>query len=592
MSSHDFVPAWSRRAIWYQIFPERFANGDLSNDPTLASQRNSWPHDLSTPWQVHPWTADWYAQQPYEQAHSKPIWHHLQRRRYGGDLQGILDRLDYLQDLGVNALYLNPVFEAPSLHKYDGATYHHIDPHFGPDPEGDKRLMQQETPRDPATWVWTAADRLMLHLIAEVHRRGMRLIFDGVFNHMGLNSWAFQDVVRHGRRSEMRDWFKIRNWRRGSRFAPFTYEGWFAVDELPELNQDDNGITAGPKGYIFDITRRWMDPDGDGNPADGVDGWRLDVAFCVRHGFWRDWRSHVKAINPDAYLTAEIVTEDSNEPYLRGDEFDAVMNYLWAFASMEYFVERPSLGAAEFDQRLRALREAYPACVAYAMQNLLDSHDTARIASHIVNRDQVTCHDWATYGRLSRPEQNPAYDTRGPNAEERDLQRLLALFQMTYVGAPMIYYGDEAGMWGANDPCCRKPMVWPELSYAAEATLADGSPRPDPQPVAFDHTMHTCYRQLIHLRRGLDALQVGDFQTLLAGEGAPVYAFLRGTEAQQVAVALNNSAEPQPVVLPLAGSWRDHLAGGAAHQAASGGLALTLPPRWGVVLERIAEPQS
>ena len=133
MMQSDFVPEWAKRAVWYQIFPERFWNGDPGNDPTLTSMKNSWPFDLTEPWEVHPWTSDWYARQPYELVNGKPIWHHLFRRRYGGDLQGILDRLDYIQDLGITAIYLNPVFQAPSLHKYDGATYHHIDPHFGPD---------------------------------------------------------------------------------------------------------------------------------------------------------------------------------------------------------------------------------------------------------------------------------------------------------------------------------------------------------------------------------------------------------------------------------------------------------------------------
>ncbi len=193
----DFVPDWAKGTVWYQIFPERFCNGDPQNDPRLEDQRGAYPHDQTPPWQIHPWTSDWYELQPYEQANGKGLWHNLQRRRYGGDLQGILDRLDYLQDLGVGGLYLTPVFDAPSAHKYDGATYHHVDPNFGPDPDGDRRRMAAESPSpDPAHWVWTKADRLLLELIAAVHRRGMRIILDGVFNHVGLNSWAFRDVQR------------------------------------------------------------------------------------------------------------------------------------------------------------------------------------------------------------------------------------------------------------------------------------------------------------------------------------------------------------------------------------------------------------
>ncbi len=584
MSQQDFVPHWAKQAVWYQIFPERFWNGDPGNDPTLASQHRSWPHDLATPWEVHPWTSDWYARQPYEAAHDRSIWHHLQRRRYGGDLQGILDRLDYIQDLGVNAVYLNPIFEAPSAHKYDAATYHHIAPHFGPDPIGDRRLMALETPHDPATWTWTAADRLFLTLIQELHRRDMRLIIDGVFNHMGLNSWAFQELVQQGQTSPQRDWFKILDWDRPTPFAPFTYSGWFDVQELPELNQDAHGLVAGPKAYIWACTQRWMDPDGDGDPGDGIDGWRLDVAFCIRHGFWKDWRRHVKAINPEAYLTAEIIVSDATEPYVQGDEFDAVMNYLWAFTCAEFFVEEPQrLSVTEFERQLRQLRQAYPAGVAYGMQNLLSSHDTARIASHIVNRRAPRYRHWEPYCYQSRVENNPAYDTRPPNAEERTRHRLMVLFQMCDVGAPMVYYGDEAGMWGANDPGCRQPMVWPELNYAPQTTLPDGSRRAEPAAVAFNHDLHAYYRRLIWLRRRSPALQLGSFTPLLMDDATGCLVFERRSGDDRVVVALNNSPQAHTCTVALDGIWRDGLTDETVPTDTTG-LRLSLPAYGGCVL--------
>lgn len=588
MNPHpDFVPEWAKRAVWYQIFPERFANGSPDNDPTLASLRNSSPHDLSEPWQVHPWTSDWYAQQPYEQAHGRDIWFNLQRRRYGGDLQGIIDRLDYLQDLGISALYLNPIFDAASSHKYDGASYHHIDPHFGPDPQADRRLIAAEQPDDYDAWTWTSADLLALELIAETHRRGMRIIFDGVFNHMGLNSWAFQDVVQHGQASRFADWFKVSDWSQPSRFAPFTYRGWFGVQELPELRQDDNGLVAGPKEYVLACTRRWMDPYGNGAVQHGIDGWRLDVAYCIKHGFWKEFRRHVKSINPEAYLVAEIVVEDANELYLQGDEFDAVMNYLWTFACAEFFVETGhAIPPSQFDRRLRELREAYPDCVAYAMQNLLTSHDTARIASHIVNRDRLHYRDWRGYGGLTRPRQNPAFDTRPPNAAERAVQKLMILFQMTYLGAPMVYYGDEAGMWGANDPDCRKPMVWPELAYDAAATRPDGSSRGQAYPVAFDHDLHGWHRRLIAIRNNSPALQVGDFTTLLTDDQTGVYAFQRSYQDQQIVVALNNSPQPQRVTLKLAGAWLNLLEDGKSLESEGGALAFSIQPLEGAIFGR------
>lgn len=147
-------PDWAADAIWYQIFPERFRNGDAKNDPVPASLEGTWPYEVPVGWKVSPWTSDWYALQPWEQASGKDFYHNAQLRRYGGDLQGILDRLDYLKDLGVNALYLNPVFDSPSLHKYGAARYHHIDRHFGPDPAGDAPLFAAEDPADPTTWRW------------------------------------------------------------------------------------------------------------------------------------------------------------------------------------------------------------------------------------------------------------------------------------------------------------------------------------------------------------------------------------------------------------------------------------------------------
>ncbi len=164
-SNEEFVPEWAKEVVWYQIFPERFRNGDPSNDPQLIDIDGAYPHDIISPWQVHPWGSDWYKLQPYEQKNGKDIWFNLQRRRYGGDLQGIIDKLDYLKDLGITALYLNPVFTSPSSHKYDAVTFHHIDPNFGPDPEGDRKMIGMEIFDDPSTWVWTNADKLALRLI-------------------------------------------------------------------------------------------------------------------------------------------------------------------------------------------------------------------------------------------------------------------------------------------------------------------------------------------------------------------------------------------------------------------------------------------
>lgn len=573
----EFVPQWAKGIVWYQIYPERFWNGDPANDPTSADQRNAWPHDQTSPWQIHPWTADWYALQPYERQNGRDLWHNIHRRRYGGDLQGILDRLDYLHALGVEALYLNPIFEAPSDHKYDGATYHHIDPTLGPDPAGDRRLMAQEDPADPATWVWTAADRLLLQLVQAVHRRGMRIILDGVFNHMGLNSWAYQDVRRNQRASRFADWFKIRSWDDPAAGTVFAHEGWAGAYELPELRQDENGIVAGPRDYIFACTRRWMDPDGDGDPSDGIDGWRLDVAFCVAHPFWKAWRRHVRAINPEAYLVAEIVQSvAANQAYVAGDEFDAVMHYNFAWSAAEWLWQaQPRSSSAVFDQQLHELATAYPPGVAHVMQNLYDSHDTARLATHIVNRAQFDYRDWVRHHPSAKAKENPAVETRKPTAAERQIQRLAIVLQMTFVGAPMIYMGSEAGMWGANDPCCRKPCVWPELAYEPEARLPDGRLRASPDEVAFDHALFAFYKQLIAVRKASPALRHGTFETVWVGED--LYGFCRRAGEETVLVLLNRGAESDVVTLPTAVARYRDLLSGELLTATADGLSVATP---------------
>jgi glycosidase len=585
-SSRQFVPEWAKGIIWYQIFPERFCNGDPGNDPTRDSLRGAWPFDHTSPWQVSPWTADWYRRQPWEQ--EGDIWSHLQRRRYGGDLQGILDRLDYLQQLGVGALYLNPVFASPSAHKYDGDTYHHIDPHFGPDPEGDRRLMAQEIPHQPETWCWTSADRLMLELIREVHRRGMRIIFDGVFNHVGWHHWAFLDVRERQQQSAYRDWFSIHAWDDPQCDSQFTYANWFGHENLPEWRCDESGLAEGPKSYVFAAARRWMDPDGDGNPQDGIDGWRMDVAFCLPHPFWREFRRHARAINPEAYLVAEVIRPpEEQKPYLRGDEFDAVMNYNFAFACSEFFFsQKHRITASEFDRRLRELRDAYPREVADVMQNLFGSHDSARLASQIVNRrSRVAYRSWLDAHHRSQVAHNHWYNTRAPRAQERQLQKLAVIFQMTYVGAPMIYYGDEAGMWGANDPCCRKPMVWPEGQYEPESYSPEGRVAENPDPVQFDQDLFQHHCELARIRNGSRALRKGDYRTLLTDDERGLYVFARRHGDEQVIVAMNNGRQPQTVQLPPGGDYRDLFHRGRAGESLEANGCCTVPPRWARILQ-------
>jgi len=585
----DFVPQWAKEVVWYQIFPERFYNGDKINDPTSETLIGSWPHYVDSNWEVHPWTSDWYELQPYEKKNGKDIWFNIQRRRYGGDLQGIINKLDYLKDLGIGAIYLNPVFEAPSLHKYDGATYHHIDPNFGPDPVGDRKLIESEIPDDPKTWVWTEADKLFLKLVKEVHKRGLKIIIDGVFNHMGINSWAFKDVVLNQQKSKYKDWFTIKSWDDSIKGTKFYYEGWFGVKELPELREDENGIVNGPKQYIFNITKRWMDPNSDGNPVDGIDGWRLDVAFCVKHQFWKDWREHVKSINPEAYLTAEIIDSvEANKPYLIGDEFDAVMNYNFLFLTTEYFIDdKTSISTSEFDKGLEKLRNAYPECVMYGMQNLFGSHDTQRVLSHILNKDKYKIRNWGkTFDKWKGS--NPDYDTGKPGNDDIDKFKLMLVFQMTYIGAPYIYYGDEVGMWGANDPCCRKPMLWDEYSYDDEKVNPNQSIRNKPDKYIANKELFDFYKKLIMIRNDNKVLQLGKFRTLKTDDKNEVFIYSRELEDKQIIVLLNKSKNSAEINLSVDHKeyYSDILNGNEFISVEDSKIKCSVPPSGGRILRK------
>ncbi len=544
------TPEWAKKVVWYQIYPERFENGDIGNDPELEDQIGSWPHDQTRPWQVHPWGADWYKRQSWEQ-NNLNIWDNIQRRRYGGDLQGILNRLDYLEDLGIGAIYLNPVFEAPSHHKYDGATYHHIDPTFGPDPEGDRELIAQETPDDPATWVWTSADKLFLHLIQEVHKRNMRIIIDGVFNHVGLNHWAFKDVKRNQRESKFGRWFKVRSYENPERGVPFRVTTWEGFQELPEWRQDKNGIVNGPRDYIFDITRRWMDPFGNGDTSAGIDGWRLDVAFCVKHPFWKAWRKLVKSINPEAYLTGEVIGDIKlQKQFLKGDEFDAIMNYEFAFNLTEWLGSSRPVKVSQFTRNMKKLWNAFDPEVNMVMQNLLDSHDTARISSQIHNRDlSLRYRNWWTFFEKSRGS-NPKYKTDKPDDHSWKLLRLLTIVQFTWPGAPMVYYGDEAGMWGANDPCCRKPMIWPDRQYENETCQPNGRPLDSPNKTVFDKSLHAWYRQLIHLRNQHEALLTGYLEFHHTDNKNQTLVYSRTLGTSRFYILINNGLNTATLELP------------------------------------------
>lgn len=399
---------------------------------------------------------------------------------------------------------------------------------------------------DPATWIWTAADKFLLKLIAEVHRRGMKIILDGVFNHTGRDFFAFKDLLAHGADSRYKKWYKLKHWNAD---GTFEYEGWFGHSALPELARTEHDLIRPVRQYVFDITRRWMDPDGDGNPSDGIDGWRLDVAFCVPHGFWKKWRKHVKRINPQAYLTAEIVTLARD--YLKGDEFDAVMNYMWLFPSVSFFSNaKKAMKASALMKSLNEVRSAYPEQVSFVQQNLFDSHDVGRVSSVMNNPEMLPIENFEQYFHLSRVKHGGKFRTTKPTAMAMTALKQAVIFQMTYMGAPMIYYGTEVGMWGGNDPCDRQAMLWDDIRFEPESHTPAGKTKPrarkpDPKLFAF-------YQNAIAMRQSHAVLRRGDI-TWRRHKNPRVLMFDRSQDGVTVRVILNAGKTSTPVSLPFSG---------------------------------------
>ena len=524
---YGMCPVWAQDAIWYQIFPERFCNGDQANDPMIETLEGTWPYERQTEWSVTPWTADWYKLQPWEQKNGRGFYYNAQLRRYGGDIQGILDKLDYLSELGINAIYLNPVFESASAHKYGVTMYHHIDNNFGPDPVGDVEIWKSENPADPATWQWTAADKLFLKLIREVHLHKMKIIIDGVFNHVGIPFWAFQDVREKGQASKYANWFVIKSFDDPqTAIDEFEYQGWYGFTDLPEIAEDENGLVQSFRDHIQAVVKRWGDPDGDGDPSDGIDGWRLDVAEMISKSFWRDFRKWVKSVNPNAYLTGEVWWQDfphnqmfAASPWLQGDIFDGVMNYRFCDAMLKALVnQKQQILPTKLDSLLKVVRD-YPGNSPFVSQNVLGSHDTERFASMVVNPDRWLDH-------ASNLNYDKSFKVNCPSANERRIQKTILMFQFTYLGAPYIYYGDEVGMWGADDPDCRKPMIWSDFKYEDEQSHPFNLSRVV-DSVKPDLELFRFYQQLIAMRKQYPSLSRGSYRTVDLNDEKGIFGFER-----------------------------------------------------------------
>lgn len=585
------VPAWAEDVIWYQIFVERFRNGDPSNDPAVRDIQGVTDERTPRGWRPTPWSQDWYRQEPWAAATGKDFYATVQFRRYGGDLQGVIDRLDYLQDLGVNALYLNPVNDAPSLHKYDARHYRHIDRNFGPDPLGDEARMAAEDPSDPATWGWTAADSLFLVLVREVHGRGMRIIVDYSWNHTGITFWAWRDVLARQRGSRFADWYAIERFddTATADTNEFRYRGWVGVPWLPEWKKVGRppGQTHGPiegnlvpgvRDLVFNVTRRWLDPNGDGDPSDGVDGFRLDVAEMVPLGFWRDYRRFVRSINPEAYLVGEVWWESWPErmydpaPWLKGDVFDAVMNYRWYAPTRSFFAGAPPVPtAAAYAASLDSLATGIGQAQLRAMMNLTASHDTPRFSTSIYNPGR--------YKYRNNPREDPEYRIDRPDEGTRRIQQMILAQQFTYIGAPHIWNGDEVGMWGADDPDDRKPMLWSDVRYEDEVVHPFGRPRRR-DAVAPDTALYGVYRELIALRKQHLRLFVdGSLKWLHTDDARGLLAYERVLGNQRAIAAFNVSDAPVEVALPAEGRYSVAFPADGAVTVTDRTLRAQLPPQ-------------
>ena len=574
----DQPPEWAREAIWYQIFVERFRNGDRTNDPRPEYMQGSYPGFVPDGWQVTPWHQDWYEQEDWAKVEGEHFHKLAAARRFGGDLQGVLDKLDYLQDPGINAIYFNPLNDSPSLHKYDARHYRHIDRTFGPDPAGDTAIIDAENPVDPASWKWTAADKLFLKLIREVHRRDMRVIIDYSWNHTGNTFWAWKDLVKNQGKSRFRNWYDIVSFDDPETSEnEFHFKGWLGVKTLPELKKVNvSGKREGHghvfegdlhpevKAHVFNITRRWLDPNGDGDPSDGVDGFRLDVATHVPLGFWRDFRKFVRKINPDALLLGEAWwTKWPDElmdprPFLQGDIFDSVMHYQWYKPARRLFANAEGgLKPSGFIAEMNRVYAGYSPTQSQNMMNLVASHDSPRFGTSFQNKQK--------YKYRMGARGNMALQLGPPDASVVREMRTMLLHQFSFISAPHIWSGDELGMWGADDPDCRKPIIWRDVTHRPQVFTPDGK-RHEPIPVKADDAMFTLHKQLIALRKKRPDWARGSLKYILADDDAMTLAYQREQGKHRSVVVFNFSNEPKTIRLKtgringaavLATSYRD-----------------------------------
>lgn len=476
------TPDWVSHAVFYQIFPDRFAR----------SFRIKHPKGLH----FKPWGSD-----PAEQGYQ------------GGDLLGIVDKLDYIQDLGITALSLNPIFASAANHRYQTFDYMQVDPLLG----GNAALRE---------------------LIDAVHQRGMKIVLDGVFNHASRGFWPFHHILENGANSPYIDWFIIEDWPlrpyNNDENNPPNYHSWWSHPPMPKLNTDNEGV----REYIFDVAKYWLEF--------GSDGWRLDVPSEIDDdSFWQEFRNVVKSTNPDAYIVGEIWTEATR--WLQGDQFDAVMNYPIALAAIPFFAAKTvqstdknehykfkASNAETFTKALDKALNLYDWNITISQLNLMSGHDTPRLR-------------WIVDDDLSA-------------------MKLCMVLLMCVPGAPCIYYGDEIGMTGADDPYCRAAFPWDDKSQWSTGLLQ-------------------FYKDVIALRKNHAVLQTGRFEHLLTEK--EVYVFKRQLGDEEAIVALNAGKSDTKIKLSeQKHSWQAiwPLSQNTDFSSKNDVLSLTVPAREAVVL--------
>ena len=447
------TPDWAKGAVMYQIYVDRFFNGDPTNDVLTGEYR--YIGDITQrveDWDKYPATMG-------------------VREFYGGDLQGVLDKMDYLQDLGIEVIYFNPLFVSPSNHKYDIQDYDHIDPHFGKivSEQGELLAPEQTENKDASRYInrisnpenLNASNALFAKVVEEAHKRGIRVILDGVFNHCGsFNKWLDREQIYAQAEgyekgayisgdSPYRNYFSFSDQGRWP-FNP-TYDGWWGHDTLPKLNYEGSRELY---QYVLEIAKKWV------SPPYNADGWRLDVAADLGHSpgfnhqFWKDFRKAVKTANPNAIILAEHY--GSPKEWLRGDEWDSVMNYDAFMEPVTWFLTGMQKHSDDFRQDMLGNADSFWGAMthhfmsftgpsAYVAMNELSNHDHSRFLTRTNHK----------VGRTN---------TLGPEAANEGVNKAVmreaVMIQMTWIGAPTLYYGDEAGVCGFTDPDNRRTYPW------------------------------------------------------------------------------------------------------------------------------------